>query len=186
EAAGVFRPELVDLTARAGDDDTGARPAHGVDGRGPMGMDYTRRRIALPRAELSQSTRHVHTIWRSVCDIARTLQVRGPNTVRPIRSVVIDVYRSRVSVREMPEDGVLAVKAREAIRTGLLPAHAPDRTFGGSGSGAACAVCGELVRRRQGGFALEYDRNGPNPGLDRYELHPKCLKAWERERVNLA
>jgi hypothetical protein len=42
ESTGVFGPELVDLAAGAGGDDTDARPAHGVDGRGPMSMDYTR------------------------------------------------------------------------------------------------------------------------------------------------
>src|SRR5262249_61311404 len=37
----VPRPQLVDLAAGAGDGDTDARPAHGVDGRGVMAMDYT-------------------------------------------------------------------------------------------------------------------------------------------------
>jgi hypothetical protein len=86
----------------------------------------------------------------------------------------------------VPDDDLLRQKAREALRSGLLPVRAPDRTFGGSGSGAACTICGEPVRVNQVGFEVEYQRHGVNPGLDRYELHPKCLKAWERERINVA
>jgi hypothetical protein len=86
----------------------------------------------------------------------------------------------------VPDDDLLRQMAREALRSGLLPARAPDRTFGGSGSGAACTICGELVRPNQVGFEVEYQRHGINPGLDRYELHPKCLRAWERERIDAA
>jgi hypothetical protein len=82
----------------------------------------------------------------------------------------------------MPEEW-LRQKAREALRSGLVPARAPDRTFGGAGSGAACAICGEPVKRHQVGFEVEYRRHGVDPGLDRFELHPKCLKAWEHERI---
>jgi hypothetical protein len=39
------------------------------------------------------------------------------------------------------------------------------------------------VKRHQVGFEVEYRRHGVDPGLDRFELHPKCLKAWERERI---
>src|SRR5439155_22588865 len=42
KAARVFGPQLVHLAAGAGDDDTDARPAHGVDGReaGALGSVY--------------------------------------------------------------------------------------------------------------------------------------------------
>lgn len=93
---------------------------------------------------------------------------------------------SESEVKSNAADDLFRQKAREAIRTGQLPSGAPDRTFGDSGSGEACALCGEPVRRSQVGFEVEYDRTDTSAGLNRYELHLKCLKAWERERLNLA
>jgi hypothetical protein len=76
----------------------------------------------------------------------------------------------------MPDDQVLQAMAREAVRSGRLPSRAPDRTFGGEGSGETCALCGEPVRRDQLGFEVHL-------GSNRYDLHAKCLDAWERERI---
>ena len=73
----------------------------------------------------------------------------------------------------------LVEMAREAIRAGKLPARRPDRTFGGPGSQADCAVCGELISRSQMELELEFKRHGANPGLDSYHVHPRCFAAWE-------
>ncbi len=82
----------------------------------------------------------------------------------------------------MADDAILAAKARDAIQSGVLSARAANRTFGGPGSGATCAVCGEPVTRNQMELEVEFNRHGATPGLDRYHLHTKCFAAWELDR----
>ena len=82
----------------------------------------------------------------------------------------------------MADEAVLAQKARDAICNGALPARTANRTFGGPGNGAICAVCGEPVTSNQMELEIEFNRHGATPGLDRYHLHTKCLAAWELER----
>src|SRR5882724_10499786 len=48
-------------------------------------------------------------------------------------------------------------EAREAIRSANLPSRSQDRTVGGPGSGAACAVCGETVTRRMTELVIEFN-----------------------------
>jgi len=86
-------------------------------------------------------------------------------------------------VGSMPDESILREKAREAIRSGMLPVGKPDRTFGGQGSGVTCAICGDQVKRDQ--LELEIDRHGVMPGLDRYHLHVRCFAAWELERTKV-
>lgn len=78
----------------------------------------------------------------------------------------------------MADEHTLREKAREAIRSGRLPSRRPDRTFGGPGIGASCAVCGESVTRDQMELEVEFNRHGPTPGLDRCHLHTRCFAAW--------
>ena len=73
----------------------------------------------------------------------------------------------------------LVEKARAAIRDGTLPARTPDRMFGGPGSQAGCAVCGELISGSQMELELEFKRHGDKPGLDSYHVHTRCFAAWE-------
>ena len=82
----------------------------------------------------------------------------------------------------MADEPTLADKARAAIRSGQLPARAPNRRFGGSGSGVTCPVCGEVITPDQAEIEIEFNRHGPTPGLDRYHLHARCFAAWESER----
>ena len=82
----------------------------------------------------------------------------------------------------MPDEPILRAKARETIRNGKLPSRRPDRTWGGPGVGAACAVCGEPVTRDQLEFEIEFAHNGTNPGLDKYHVHVRCFAPWEFER----
>jgi len=82
----------------------------------------------------------------------------------------------------MADDAILAERARDAIRSGVLPARAANRTFGGPGNGAPCAVCGEPVQHTQMELEIEFNRHGAAPGLDRYHLHTKCYAAWALER----
>jgi hypothetical protein len=81
----------------------------------------------------------------------------------------------------MADEPTLADRARAAIRSGL-PARAPNRRFGGRGSGAVSPVCGEVVASDQAEIEVEFNRHGPTPGLDRHHLHARCFTAWESER----
>jgi hypothetical protein len=58
--------------------------------------------------------------------------------------------------------------AGEPIFGRTLPSEAPARTWGGSGSGAECAVCGERIRKDQLEYELEYMRAGS------FHVHVGC------------
>ena len=60
----------------------------------------------------------------------------------------------------------------------------PDRTTGGAGSGAVCAVCDEPVMRHMTELELEFNREG-EPSSDVYRLHHRCFAALEMERMAL-
>ena len=83
----------------------------------------------------------------------------------------------------MPDEKVLRAKAQEVIRTGKLPNKRPDRTWGGPGVGALCTICGEPVTWDQLELEFQCERDGDNPGLDKFHIHIQCFAAWELERV---
>lgn len=62
----------------------------------------------------------------------------------------------------MPDEPRLREQAIEAIRKGKLPARSPDRTWGGPGVGAPCAVCGKPVTASEMEFEIQFARNGDN------------------------
>ena len=82
----------------------------------------------------------------------------------------------------MPDEAALRAKAREVIRAGKLPDRRPDRSGGGPGGGARCAVCAEPVTRTQLEFELQFATDGAEPGLDKFHVHIRCFAAWEFER----
>ena len=82
----------------------------------------------------------------------------------------------------MSDESALREKARDIIRTGKLPSRRPDRTWGGPGVNAECAVCGLPVRPDEMEFEIQFARDGDNPGLDKYHVHIRCFAAWELER----
>jgi hypothetical protein len=85
----------------------------------------------------------------------------------------------------MPDEPILRAQAREAVKSGKLPARNPDRTWGGPGIGAPCAVCGKPVTKEEVEFQLEFAHDGTTPDLDKYHLHLRCLAAWEFERAKV-
>jgi hypothetical protein len=85
----------------------------------------------------------------------------------------------------MDEDSVRE-KARTAINDGKLPNRRPDRTWGGPGVGAGCAVCGTPVGKDEMEFEIQFARDGDNPGLDKFHVHIRCFAAWEFERNDWA
>jgi len=89
----------------------------------------------------------------------------------------------------MPDDKksdekMLREKARAVVQSGKLPSRRPDRTWGGPGVGAACAVCELPVTRAELEFEIQFARDGDNPGLDKFHVHVQCFAAWEFERRN--
>jgi hypothetical protein len=85
----------------------------------------------------------------------------------------------------MPDEPILREKAREAIRSGKLPARQPDRTWGGLGVGVECAICVLPVAKDQMAIEIQFSHDGDSPGLDKFDTHVRCFAAWEFERVRL-
>jgi hypothetical protein len=85
----------------------------------------------------------------------------------------------------MSDERTLHEKAREVIQAGKLPNRRPDRTWGGPGVGADCAICRAPVTRDEFEFEIEFARGGLDSGLDKYHVHIRCFGAWEFERCNL-
>lgn len=82
-------------------------------------------------------------------------------------------------------ESILREKAREAIRSGKLPRRPADRVLGGPGSGAACAVCAELILRFMTELELHFDHDGVTSGTGKFPLHHQCFAAWEFERTKI-
>ena len=83
----------------------------------------------------------------------------------------------------MPDEAILRQHAREALQTGRLPRRQPDRTWGGPGVGAPCAVCNQPVIRDEMEFEIQFEHGGATPGLDKFHVHLRCFAAWEMERT---
>ena len=83
----------------------------------------------------------------------------------------------------MPDEARLRAKARAVVDSGKLPARRRDRTWGGPGVGAVCAVCDLPVTKDEMEFEIQFARDGDNPGLDKYHVHIRCFAAWEFERL---
>jgi hypothetical protein len=86
----------------------------------------------------------------------------------------------------LPDEALLREQALEAVRTGKLPARQQDRTWGGPGVGAHCAVCGVPIRKDEMEIELEFAHAGASPGLDTFHVHPRCFAAWEFERKKVS
>jgi hypothetical protein len=80
------------------------------------------------------------------------------------------------------DESTLRQKAHDAIRAGQLPGRPPDRMWGGPGSGACCAVCGDLVTPEELGFEFEFARDGYGRPSASFHAHIRCFAAWELER----
>jgi hypothetical protein len=80
-------------------------------------------------------------------------------------------------------DGPLLEQARAAIQSGKLLSRAPNRTWGGPGVGAECAVCGLPVTKDQLEFEIEFAHDGADASPDKFHVHLRCFAAWEFERT---
>ena len=77
-----------------------------------------------------------------------------------------------------------AQKARAAIQSGKIPSRIPDRTWGGPGIGAPCAICELPVTKSEQELEIQFAHDGATPGLDKFHVHVRCFAAWEFERGN--
>jgi hypothetical protein len=76
-------------------------------------------------------------------------------------------------------EGLLRRQARAAIHAGMLPRQHHVSVWGGPGSGASCAVCGNAVAGNELGFELEFrDATGR---LELRYVHIPCFAAWDLE-----
>jgi hypothetical protein len=64
-----------------------------------------------------------------------------------------------------------------------LPRQAPERTWGGYGSGADCAICGRRIAADQLEYELEF--RGAGRGRASFHVHVQCGSEWELERDSL-
>ena len=75
--------------------------------------------------------------------------------------------------------------ARNAIRSGQLPARKPDLTWGGPGGGQECVICRQPVARDDAEIEMEFSGNGS--GLPEiHHCHARCFGAWELELLEAA
>lgn len=71
-----------------------------------------------------------------------------------------------------------------AIATGKLPKHAPERSWGGRGSGLACAICQEPVSPEGVEWELEFTA-GSDAAVRSLRFHPDCFEDWDLARREL-
>jgi hypothetical protein len=79
----------------------------------------------------------------------------------------------------MSDDENMLEKVRELLRSGRLPAHSPDRVWGGPGSGRErCLICGDMVSPQD--IAIEAEFNSGD-GLSSLDFHGRCFRILESE-----
>lgn len=72
----------------------------------------------------------------------------------------------------------LRERARELIREGRLPDRAPERVWGGPGSGVKCALCAEVIPSNE----MEYEADATvGTAVRSLHFHFVCHAAWQLE-----
>jgi hypothetical protein len=125
---------------------------------------------------------HFHAFYHA--RVAGADQSGGPPlTFSGHWEVCVDTNENYSGEPPASAEGVLRRKARAAIRAGMLPGQHEVSTWGGPGSGASCAVCGDAVVRDGLGFELEFaDADGRR---ELRHVHIPCYAAWDLERREL-
>jgi hypothetical protein len=88
------------------------------------------------------------------------------------------VLRSPLTV----DEAALRERARQKLRSGVLPASAEARVWAGPGLGLPCAVCDQAIERDDLEYELEFAL-GPGTPLQPYRFHRRCHAAWQLERT---
>jgi hypothetical protein len=77
------------------------------------------------------------------------------------------------------DDQDLRRRALAALRAGVLPHLRPQRTWGGSGTGELCPVCGRNIEPEDMELELDFaSADCGNTGRE-FHLHLRCFAAWE-------
>ena len=84
----------------------------------------------------------------------------------------------------MPDEQALRAHARYALQNGKLPSRTPDRTYGGRGVGADCAICQVAIPKTEVELEMEFQTDADG-GVDTFHAHFRCFAAWELERTRL-
>ena len=64
----------------------------------------------------------------------------------------------------MPDENILREKARAAVQDGKIPSRRADRTWGGPGVGATCAICELPATRDEMEFEVQFAREATTLG----------------------
>ena len=70
-------------------------------------------------------------------------------------------------------------KALAALQTQVLPRTPPTRTWGGSGSGEPCSVCGCTIDRADMEWELEFAAAEGGTAVPECHLHLRCFTALQ-------
>jgi hypothetical protein len=73
-------------------------------------------------------------------------------------------------------------KVLDAVLASRLPTHAPERTWGGRGSGVPCAICTEPLRSDEVEWELEFTSAPDTLTRTNLHVHPDCYADWDLAR----
>jgi len=73
----------------------------------------------------------------------------------------------------------LGRRALAALHAELLPRAPAQRTWGGSGSGELCPVCGHRIEPAETELELEFAAAGSGTAVREIHMHLLCFAAWE-------
>ena len=79
----------------------------------------------------------------------------------------------------MSDEAVLRDQARTAMHSGRLRSCSPEHMWGGPGSCACCAVCGQPLKQDELELELQFPPDHDGRTLCNRHLHIGCFKAWE-------
>jgi hypothetical protein len=85
-----------------------------------------------------------------------------------------------------PVDDDLRRKALVAMQLEVLPRVPPLRTWGGSGSGELCPVCGDFIEPAEKELELEFATADDGSAVREFHLHLPCFAAWDIARQSAA
>jgi hypothetical protein len=73
-------------------------------------------------------------------------------------------------------------RALAALHANALPRAQPARTWGGSGAGEPCCVCGRPIVPDEKGLELEFAATRADGGTRALHMHIPCFAAWRFAR----
>jgi hypothetical protein len=79
----------------------------------------------------------------------------------------------------MHDEATLQNKAVNAIASGRIPDRAPERCWGGPGTGACCAICCTTVQPEETEFEIQFAPTDHDPEPRSYHAHVRCFAAWD-------